>query len=153
VFVAQQSRGGAAASGDGAAQIDVEVGLAVRCARLARGFSQSELADALGITFQQIQKYERGANRMAASRVVTAARFLGVRSADLLPPDDGGDPMPDFAYRFTEVRGAAEIVKAYCAIQNPAERRALLQLARAMVPKPASSAKSPEEDAESERPQ
>ena len=148
----QSKRGPAKTSNDGPNQIDVEVGLALRCARLARGFSQADLADALGITFQQVQKYERGANRVAASRLVTAARFLGVRSADLLPPDGGVEPLPDFAYRFTEVRGASEIVKAYCAIENPSERRALLQLARAMAPKAHSAAEDLQDEAEAKDP-
>lgn len=121
-------------------QIDVEVGLSLRRVRLARGYSQTELGEALGISFQQIQKYERGANRVSASMLVKAARFLKIRTVDLLPADDEMAPAPDFVHRLTEVRGVAELVNAYCAMPNPVIRRAVLRFARAMGPKDAQEA-------------
>lgn len=59
--------------------IDVIVGANMRSIRLQRGLSQQELGRALGITFQQIQKYEKGTNRLSASRMVHMAGVLGVR--------------------------------------------------------------------------
>jgi transcriptional regulator with XRE-family HTH domain len=134
--MAKQSRGHVVASQDGPDMIDVDVGLALRRVRLERGLSQTELAEGLGITFQQIQKYERGANRMAASRLVRAARFLRVRTSDLLPPEDQDDTAAlAFARGFGTVRGMAEILNAYCAIPSKTQRSALLVLMRAMAPK------------------
>jgi transcriptional regulator with XRE-family HTH domain len=133
--VAKRLRGRAPVSEQGPDQIDVEVGLNLRRARLARGYSQTELGVALGISFQQIQKYERGANRVSASMLVKAARFLNVRSADLLPLDDNAEAAPDLIRRFAEVRGSAEILNAYCAVESPALRLAVLQFTRALGPK------------------
>lgn len=57
--------------------VDVEVGRRIRLRRSLLGLSQSALADALGITFQQVQKYEKGVNRVGASRLQAIAQFLG----------------------------------------------------------------------------
>ena len=119
---------------DGPDPIDVLVGLNLRRARLAREISQSELADALGITFQQIQKYERAANRVSASMLVKAARFLGVSAATLLPDlDDASDPVD--AGQHADVGGAAEMLNAYGRIANPALRGLVLSLTRELGPK------------------
>jgi len=142
--MAEQPRGRAPAHERGPDQIDVEVGLNLRRARLARGFSQTELGDALGISFQQIQKYERGANRVSASMLVKAARFLEIRAADLLPPDDRVVGTPSLNPRLAETRGAAEIVNAYCAVGDPLLRRALLNLTRTLGPKAASAGPAPD---------
>jgi transcriptional regulator with XRE-family HTH domain len=138
-----------AADKSGPDPIDVEVGLNLRRLRLARGHSQTALADALGLTFQQIQKYERGANRVSASMLVKAARFLRVSAADLLPPDDAVEPVQGFVRRYAEVRGVVEIVNAYCALHSPTVRRALLQLVRIMARDDASAAAERETEPDS----
>ena len=72
--------------------VDVHVGLRVRAARLVRHMSQEKLADALGVTFRQIQKYENGVNRIGTGRLHAMARLLGVpvtyffEGADRNPP-------------------------------------------------------------------
>jgi len=58
--------------------IDVEVGARIRARRVMSGMSQSSLAEGLGITFQQAQKYEKGSNRIGSSRLQTIANILGV---------------------------------------------------------------------------
>ena len=58
--------------------IDAHVGSRVRMRRMMLGMSQEKLGDALGLTFQQVQKYEKGTNRMGASRLQQAADILGV---------------------------------------------------------------------------
>ena len=121
-------------------QIDVEVGVNLRRLRLLRNHSQSALADALGVTFQQIQKYERGTNRVSASMLVKAARFLKVPAADLLPPDDAVEPAPDFVHRVALVPGAAEVLNTYCAMKRQPLRRALLQFIRVMAQEEAGGA-------------
>ena len=62
--------------------IDVHVGQTVRRIRKAKGVSQEALGDALGLTFQQVQKYENGANRVSASKLFQISRFLDVNVAD-----------------------------------------------------------------------
>ena len=71
--------------------IDVKVGKRVRETRVARGLSQSALAEQLGVSFQQVQKYERGSNRMGASRLADVAKILGVSIGYLFEVEDQGD--------------------------------------------------------------
>lgn len=144
--MAKQRRGRAPTSEVGPDQIDVEVGLNLRRLRLSRGLSQTELGEALGISFQQIQKYERGANRVSASMLVKAARFLNVAAADILPSEDQQRPTPHLAPRLSEVRGVVELANAYCAIDNPVVRRAVLRFVRAMAQKGASALASADEE-------
>ena len=138
-----ESFGRGRASTAGPDPIDVEVGQTLRQARVARGYSQTELGEALGISFQQVQKYERGANRLSASRLVRAARFLEIRSADLLPPDEQRQS-PLIFNRITETAGLIEIVDAYCAIADSGLRRDLLNLLRCLKPKPVLVGEEPE---------
>ena len=58
--------------------VDVEVGHRIRIERLARGLSQTALANQLGVTFQQVQKYEKGVNRVGAGRLTKIAEVLGL---------------------------------------------------------------------------
>ena len=67
-----------AARGDGPHPVDRHVGVRIRMRRKEMGVSQERLAEALGITFQQVQKYERGANRMGSSRLYEFAKVLDV---------------------------------------------------------------------------
>jgi len=113
-------------------QIDIEVGLALRRARLHRKLSQTDLGKALGISFQQIQKYERGANRVSASMLVKAARFMKISASTLLPDEDEA-PAQSFVRRFTEARGVESLVDAYCALPDAGQRRAVLELLLAMA--------------------
>ena len=114
--------------------IDVAVGLRLRTLRKVKGMSQQGLGEALGITFQQIQKYERGTNRISASMLVKGAHALGVGPTALLP--DEGDPTPRSPAVLTllaQMRGAEELVETYARINSPRLRRALLQLAKSMA--------------------
>ncbi|PTS83183.1 hypothetical protein DBR41_22200 [Pseudomonas sp. HMWF010] len=77
---------------DAANPIDVHVGKMVRARRKALGMSQTELAETLGITFQQVQKYERGSNRISASKLYEAARTMKMEISTFfegLAPLDG----------------------------------------------------------------
>lgn len=71
---------------------DVIVGGNVRRRRLAKNMSQEKLGDALGLTFQQVQKYEKGTNRMGSSRLLQIAKILGVTVQDLFAGTPLGDP-------------------------------------------------------------
>ena len=125
--------------------IDVAVGLRLRTLRKSRGMSQDQLGRALGITFQQIQKYERGTNRISASMLVKSARTLSVAPTALLPEE--GDPTPRSPAILTllaQLRGVEELVETYARIKSPRVRRAVLQLSRALAADAEVEAESPE---------
>jgi len=65
--------------------LDVEVGRKVRALRLNKNMSQERLAEALGLTFQQVQKYERGTNRISAGRLQRIAKILDVQTSIFFP--------------------------------------------------------------------
>jgi transcriptional regulator with XRE-family HTH domain len=73
--------------------IDIEIGNRVRVLRLANGLTQSDLASSTGITFQQIQKYETGVNRISCSRLWLIAAALKVPVADFFDGMDGLDSL------------------------------------------------------------
>lgn len=75
--------------------IDVFVGARIAERRRSLGLSQSDLAKALSITFQQVQKYERGVNRVSASRLWEAAGFLGLPINAFFPPGEDGPDRPE----------------------------------------------------------
>src|SRR6201981_3857131 len=90
---------------DGPNPTDVHVGARVRWRRTLLGMSQEKLGDAIGLTFQQVQKYERGANRVGASRLFELSRVLDVpvafffdeldpRTAEAVPSAVGGTAPP-----------------------------------------------------------
>jgi transcriptional regulator with XRE-family HTH domain len=120
------------ASYDGPDPIDVEVGLALRRLRRNAGLSQTDLGESLGVSFQQIQKYERGSNRISASTLVKIARFLGVSPSELLPHEDA-PPTPQIVAQNMMVRGAEELLESYCQIPEASQRRAVLHLVRTML--------------------
>jgi transcriptional regulator with XRE-family HTH domain len=98
------------------------------------GVSQTTLGQHLGLTFQQIQKYERGANRVSASMLVRTAARLECSVAFLVGEQQGsaGDLSGALLARLAEP-GVAELVEAFNAIRSPQARMALMQLARSMV--------------------
>ena len=115
---------------DGPDPIDVEVGINLRRIRKQRGVSQSEMGRSLGITFQQIQKYEKGTNRISASMLVRAAKAMGVQPADLLPTTDAR-PLPPSA-SLLSLRGAEDLLEGFAAIKSSRHPRAVLTLVKAL---------------------
>lgn len=114
--------------------VDKHVGLKIRARRKVLGVSQSALADALGLTFQQVQKYERGANRVSASMLVRIAEKLQCTVGYLVGEEGGSAGELDGAQLARLASsGVAELVEAYNAIQSPRARAALMQLARSMA--------------------
>lgn len=111
-------------------RLDVALGLRIRQRRKALGMSQTALADAVGLTFQQIQKYERGSNRVSFSRLVDIAHGLNCRVVDLIGDlDDANAERPLFRQDTGHLRqsGAPELLAAYAAAP-PNLRRVLLKL-------------------------
>lgn len=77
--------------------IDIHVGKRIAALRLERQLNQSQLGKALGLTFQQVQKYEKGTNRVSASKLYRTAEFLGVKVEYFFDGLEGSDnviPMP-----------------------------------------------------------
>ena len=115
------------------AQLELIIGARLRTRRRQLGLSQSELADRLGVSFQQVQKYERGANRVAASTLLTAAQTLNTSIAWLVGEEVSGRDDDDDVFRALSRPGALEILQAFNAIPDPRVRLALLAMAREMA--------------------
>ncbi|HYC99268.1 helix-turn-helix transcriptional regulator [Brevundimonas sp.] len=111
--------------------VDRFVGERLRTARLQRGMSQTELGQAMNLSFQQIQKYERGANRISASMLVRAARALGWPVADFFPPEDLDLTSPE-RVELGAIRGGAALADCFLKMA-PAHRTVLLQVAEAFA--------------------
>ena len=117
---------------EGPDPIDVAVGARIRTRRRSLGLSQTELAEALGITFQQVQKYERGANRVSASMLVRIATRLDT-TVGALVGEDGAAPVEAVIYAKLAQPGATDLLSAFARIDGGDTRRALLTLARALA--------------------
>ena len=127
--------------------IDVHVGSRVRLRRTLLGMSQERLGEAIGLTFQQVQKYERGANRVGASRLYDLSRVLDVPvsyffeeiSSDVASAADarrgGLDEAPSPSYEPDPMmrRETLELVRAYYRIGDPQVRRRLFDLTKAIA--------------------
>lgn len=112
---------------------DVAIGAAIRRRREALNITQAQLADAAGVTFQQIQKYERGSNRVAAARLMQIADKLRCHPADLLgvSAEAPGDALADLG------RTHDGVALARCFVEmTPEDRQALMIIARALAAKP-----------------
>lgn len=93
--------------------------------------TQAELGRSLGVTFQQIQKYERGFNRLSASTLWKAAEILGISCGTLFGEQATGQA-PIAALEMVMEKGALELLEAYLQIEDSYERRALISVAQAM---------------------
>ena len=116
--------------------MDIALGAAVRIRRRTIGISQEALAEQCGVSFQQIQKYENGANRISFSRLVQIARALKCRVVDLMDVLDGPDrEITGDLDLLTRMRtpGAIELLAAYEQM-TPEARSSLVSLLRAVTP-------------------
>ena len=126
--------------------LDVHVGARLRERRTTLGMTQERLAEAVGLSFQQIQNYVRGVNRMGASRLWELARALGVPLAffyrDGDSPAPPPRPMPGFAERAQDSFGdppgpspeAQELLEAFARITDKVVRQRVLELVKSLVP-------------------
>lgn len=113
--------------------IDAKIGARVRLRRKALHISQGALAEALGVSFQQVQKYERGANRISGSTLVRAASALGTSVADLVGEGPSGDVVDDQVTALLRCSGGQALLVAAMAL--PADRLwALVRTAQALAP-------------------
>jgi transcriptional regulator with XRE-family HTH domain len=113
---------------------DVEIGQKIRALRLAKGVSQVTLGKGLGVTFQQVQKYEKGANRVSAGRLQKIAKmletpitfFYGESSARTKTQHQ------DSGLTLIQSQGAMRLLRAYSEISSGATKHALVLLAEAL---------------------
>jgi transcriptional regulator with XRE-family HTH domain len=113
---------------------DAEIGQRVRALRLQRGLSQTELGNLISVTFQQVQKYEKGANRISAGRLQRVAEVLGVpvayffATAERQAANGGGHDV-----ELLQTEGALRLARAYARIKEPGVRLQLLRLTEAIA--------------------
>jgi transcriptional regulator with XRE-family HTH domain len=124
---------------------DKYVGSRVRMRRMMLGLSQEKLADALGLTFQQVQKYEKGTNRISASRLQAISQILdapvhfffeggpqiakGAHGAHGL----GESPSPAYVTDFLTTSDGLALVKAFVKIKDAAVRRSIVRMVEAIT--------------------
>jgi len=130
---------------------DKHVGTRLRMRRLMLDMSQTDVADALGLTFQQVQKYEKGSNRVSASRLQHLSQILqmpvpfffeGAPAASGIPQEGNGTadaPSPDYVSDFLATSDGLSLVKAFMCIEDAKLRRAIVRLVEEIVPATVSS--------------
>ncbi len=125
--------------------MDAHVGSRVRLRRMLLGMSQEKLGEQLGLTFQQVQKYEKGVNRIGASRLFDLAKVLGVpiqffydeappsAPHGLYAPGMSERPQEGFVIDFLSSRDGLELNKAFVRITDPKVKRAVVDLVRSLA--------------------
>jgi transcriptional regulator with XRE-family HTH domain len=125
--------------------VDIHVGRRLRLKRTILGLSQEAVGKEIGVTFQQIQKYERGINRMGASRLYDFAKALGVTVSYFFDGygeyvNEAGIPMgaaendaARFEHEKVNNRETLEVMRAYYRIKNPAVRKRIIELVKAFA--------------------
>ena len=113
--------------------IDTHVGSRVRMRRLILSMSQEKLADAIGLTFQQVQKYEKGTNRMGSSRLQQIANVLKVPVTFFFEgtpgqsKQDGKEPSPAYVSNFLATSDGLALTKAFMRIKDAKLRRSIVK--------------------------
>jgi transcriptional regulator with XRE-family HTH domain len=126
--------------------VDIHVGSRVRLRRTLLGMSQEKLGEAIGLTFQQVQKYERGANRIGASRLFNLSQVLDVpvsfffddmpreaSEAPVLTDDEDDDRVVEYEPDPMAKRETLELVRAYYKITDSSVRKRLFELTKAVA--------------------
>lgn len=123
--------------------IDIHVGSRIRLRRTMMGMSQEKLGESLGITFQQIQKYEKGTNRVGASRLQNISSILSVPVSFFFEdaPGENGDGRgglsepsgPNYVVDFLSSPEGLQLNRAFVRIEDPKVRRKLIELAKALA--------------------
>lgn len=117
-------------AGKSASDFDVRLGARLREARIASGLSQSDVGRLIGVSFQQVQRYERGVNRLPGSAFAILQARLGLEAEPVSGFEDGAAPA--FSPRPGNAPGTAELVSLYERLDGTA-RRVLIKLAKDLV--------------------
>ncbi len=113
--------------------LDVMVGAKIRIFRTHRGMSQSDLAGKIGVAFQQVQKYEKGINRVGASRLSRIAAVLGISIGELFESSEDKSAGSKSPFRLLAERDALRVLKAFSRTSDPRVRRAIAQLVESVA--------------------
>jgi transcriptional regulator with XRE-family HTH domain len=122
--------------------VDKYVGARIRMRRIMLSFSQTQLAAALGVTFQQVQHYERGSSRVGAStlqgiadtlQVPVSFFFEGAPLNQTEPDQVAAAPFPQFVAAFISTRDGLDLMRAFTSIKNTAIRRRIVRLVEQIV--------------------
>jgi transcriptional regulator with XRE-family HTH domain len=123
--------------------VDRRLGQRVRTRRLEIGMSQERLAELLGVTFQQVQKYEKGVNRIAASRLFDISAALDMSIARFFEGITSGrvaagvaDPADDYIHDALATPEGAQLIALFASIKNSKVRRRVLELVKALADDP-----------------
>jgi transcriptional regulator with XRE-family HTH domain len=116
---------------------DVEVGQRIRARRMAKGMSQTELGNLLGVTFQQVQKYEKGVNRVGAGRLVRVGEALDVPVAFFFGETDSGSVDTRAILGFLDTAYSLRLLRAFSRIPQGEIQRAVVDLVESIAPPPA----------------
>ena len=112
-------------------EIDHVIGDKIRMRRGELGMTQTDLAKAIGVTFQQVQKYEQGKNRVGGSRLAAVAKALDVPVSYFF--EQTADDMEVAQGSLLDTRGAVSLLRAYAAITERHQSQAMINIARAMA--------------------
>lgn len=109
--------------------LDFAIGVRIRTRRLFLGMSQTDLADKIDVSFQQVQRYERGVSRVPASKLVAIAAAMGTKVRVLVGETDD-ETSETAVFDALAEPGAMEMLRAWSAVSEPKARAALLALAQ-----------------------
>ena len=113
---------------------DVEVGQRIRARRMAKGMSQTELGNLLGVTFQQVQKYEKGVNRVGAGRLVRIGEALDVAVSFFFGATDMGSEDTRAILGFLDTSYSLRLLRAFSRIPPGGVQRAVVDLVESIAP-------------------
>ena len=113
--------------------LDAMVGTRISMLRVNRGMSQAMLAERIGVTFQQMQKYERGANRVGARRLSQVASVLGVSVGELFESSGAESPGLNSPVHLLAEPGALRVLKAYARTTSPRVRLCIAKLVESIA--------------------
>lgn len=111
---------------------DAQIGQRIRMHRIGLGLTQDSLAQALGLSYQQIQKYETGTNRVSASQLHRIAEHLGIEIASLFPEPTDGTSRLIAAPAAPSARHVIELVRCFSSIEDPRVRAGIMSLVRSV---------------------
>ncbi len=119
-----------------AGEVDVYVGARISLRRSALGLSQSALAQKIGVSFQQVQKYETGQNRISASRLHQVAQVLGTSVETFFPTDEDGSVAASLGglRSITATADGRAVAAAFPLIEDRSLRRAVARIVTALAP-------------------
>jgi len=113
--------------------LDAMVGARISMLRVNRGMSQTMFAERIGVTFQQVQEYERGASRVGASRLSQIASVLGVSVGELFESSQPESPGLNSSVRLLAEPEALRVLKAYARTTNPRVRLCIAKLVESIA--------------------